>query len=475
MIPKLKKEFFLTIFGASGDLAKIKIFPALYTLARQGRFPKDYFIVGFARSTMTQAEFRQEVEKSILEYTKETLKPSIIKDLLSHVFYFSGQYDDLKSFQDYKKYLQSLSKKDLPHIAYFSVPPGVFHPIINNLAKSRKNKKEDIRLVLEKPFGHDYKSAEELFHFVSEHFEEEQFYLLDHYLGKSSVQSILNMRRSNRILSNIIRGSEIANIQITALEDVGVQHRIGYFEHVGIVRDMIQSHLLQIFALTTMTIPNNLNSDSLKREKNNVIEAIDCPWEDDNVVLGQYKSYRSQDGVKKTSNTETFAAVRMFIDKENWYKVPIYIRTGKMLREKHTYVVIELKKFPFQDKKEQPNRIIIEFHPEPKINIELVNLQEGISKYQSITTADSIACNIEGCLPEHGTLLLDVLDGKRLHFLSFSEILSAWRVVDEMKRLMKERCSKLYRYMDGSQGPKEQHKLPRMDGFEWYDITQKTV
>ncbi|PIR04382.1 MAG: glucose-6-phosphate dehydrogenase [Candidatus Magasanikbacteria bacterium CG11_big_fil_rev_8_21_14_0_20_39_34] len=470
MIPKLKKSFILTIFGASGDLAKIKIFPALYTLARQGRFPQNYFIVGFARSEKTQDEFRKEVEKSIQEYTNENVKPSVLKELLSHVHYFSGQYNELKSFQEYRTFLKSLSKKEMSHIAYFSVPPVVFHPIITNLSKSRKNKNEDIRLVIEKPFGHDYKSAEALFHYVSEHFGEEQFYLLDHYLGKSSVQSILNMRRSNRILSNIIRGSEIANIQITALEEVGVQHRIGYFEHVGIVRDMIQSHLLQIFALTTMTIPNKLSSESLKREKNNVIEAIDCPAEDDNVVLGQYKSYRSQEGVKKTSTTETFAAVRMFIDKENWYKVPIYIRTGKKLHEKHTYISIELKKFPFQDEKEQPNRIIIEFHPEPRINIELVNLQEGVSRYQSITTADSIACNIDGCLPEHGSLLLDVLDGKRLHFLSFSEILSAWRVVDEMKMLMKERCSKLYRYEDGSEGPKEQHRLPRMDGFEWYDL-----
>ncbi|MCB9798861.1 glucose-6-phosphate dehydrogenase [Candidatus Nomurabacteria bacterium] len=474
MIEKLKKPFILTIFGASGDLAKMKIFPALYTLARQERLPKDFCIVGYSRTQISQKEFQKVVTQSIKKYSSEKIKPKVLKQLVSHFHYFSGQYDVFQDFKEYHQFLSKLSRKKMAHIAYFSVPPVVFKPIIQNLAKSRKSKSDDIRLVIEKPFGESYKSAEDLFHFVSRHFKEDQFYLLDHYLGKSSVQSILNMRRSNRILANILRGSEIANIQITALENIGVEHRIGYFEQVGIVKDMIQSHLLQIFALTTMAIPNNISSQSLKREKNNILEAIDCPCDDNNVVLGQYKSYKKQDGVKKGSRTETFAAVRLFIDKEDWYKVPIYIRTGKMLHEKHTYVSIELKKFPFQNPKEQPNRIIIEFYPYPKINIELVNLHEGVSHYQSITTADSIACDVEGCLPEHGMLLLDILEGERTHFLSFSEILSAWKVVDQMEYLMEGDCSKLHIYEDGSEGPKAQHKLPHMDGFEWYDLHQKS-
>lgn len=470
MIEKLKKPFVLTIFGASGDLAKIKIFPALYTLARQGRLPRQFFVVGYSRTSMTDKQFRIMAQSSIKKYCKEKPKKEVLDKLLKHFHYFTGQYDKLEDFVAYQKIIKGFSKKKLPNIAYFSVPPVVFKPIINNLAQSRPSKRDDIRLVIEKPFGQDCKSAEELFHFVSSHFKEQQFYLLDHYLGKTSVQSILNMRRSNRILANIIRGSEIANIQITAFEDVGVQHRIGYFEQVGMVRDMIQSHLLQIFAFTTMAIPNRIHSDSLKREKNNILKAIDCPCNDDNVVLGQYKSYQKQKGVQKGSRTETFAAVRLFIDKKDWYNVPVYIRTGKKLHEKHTYVVIELKKFPFQDKKTQPNRIIIEFYPQPRINIELVNHCDGVKQSQSITTAKSIACDVEGCLPEHGMLLLDVLSEDRTHFLSFAEILSAWNVVDGVEKLMADRCSKLYKYDDGTQGPKQQHKLTKMDGFAWYDL-----
>lgn len=465
------KPFVITIFGASGDLAQIKLFPALYSMALQNRFPTNYLIVGFARSEMSQLEFRVFVEKSIKDNLKGKIDTKVLAALLKHVHYFSGQYNDKESFKKYQTFLSEKGRElSMPHITYLSVPPAIFEPIIEGLAFARKSKEEDIRIVIEKPFGHDSTSAEKLFHFVSRKFDEEQIYLLDHYLGKSQVQSVLNMRHSNRILSNIMQGSEIANIQITAFESVGVEHRISYFEEVGMVRDMIQSHLLQVLALVTMEIPGRMTAESLQREKFNILSSIDCPPQKENVVLGQYSGYKMQKGIKKTSRTETFAAVRLFLDKQQWRKVPIYIRTGKRLDEKHTYVVIEFEKFDFQSEKEEPNRLIIEFAPDARINISLINWQAGAQQYQNITTAESIACNIAGCLPEHGDLLLDILNKNRVHFLSFSEVIASWAVVDEITLAAKKGHLKVQSYKPGSRGPKAHCDLPSLDGFKWYDL-----
>jgi glucose-6-phosphate 1-dehydrogenase len=468
----IETPFVLTIFGASGDLAHLKIYPSLYAMALQKRLPKKYYIVGFGRTKMTRSEFQKKVKESIVTHAGKDIKLSVMNTLVSHIYYNTGQYTEKEDFVAYRQFLQNICKQKtpLPHITYFATPPVVFHNIIQNLGETRKNKKEDIRLVIEKPFGTNKKSAESLFHFVSQYFEESQFFLLDHYLGKSSVQSILNMRRANRVLSNIIRGQEVANIQITAFESVGVEKRISYFEHVGIVRDIIQSHLFQVLGLVTMNIPNSYTAKSLQREKNNIIESIFCPCDKKNIVIGQYASYHKQAGVKKDSKTETFAALRLFLDRQDWDSVPIYIRTGKKLHEKHTYVVIELKKFPFQKKQEEPNRIIIEFYPEPRISIALINYQEGVQSYQEVTSSASIACNIEGCLPEHADLLLDVLNKERMHFLSFPEIIASWHIIDHVTDHIRSKRLKMHRYTDGTSGPRAQHTLITQDGFRWYDL-----
>ncbi len=468
----IEKPFVLTLFGASGDLAKLKIYPSLYAMALQKRLPKHFRIVGFGRTKMTRRAFQTLVKESIVKHEGTHIKLSVMNALVSKMDYFTGQYTEQEDFVAYRTFLRDTCKVSpaMPHIAYFSTPPVVFHDIVKHIAETRTSKKEDIRLVIEKPFGTDKKSAEALFHFVSQYFREDQFYLLDHYLGKSSVQSILNMRRTNRILSNIIRGEEVANIQITAFESVGVEKRIGYFEQVGIVRDIIQSHLFQVLGLVTMNIPNRYTAESLQREKNNIIESIHCPCDKGNLVIGQYTSYTKQPGVHKKSKTETFAAVRLFLDRQDWHDVPIYIRTGKKLHEKHTYVVIELKKFAFQEKNEEPNRIIIEFYPEPRISIALMNYQEGIETYQAVTSSASIACNIEGCLPEHADLLLDVINKDRMHFLSFGEIIASWDIVDHITAHIDQRRLRMHRYADGSKGPAAQNALVKKDGFRWFDL-----
>jgi glucose-6-phosphate 1-dehydrogenase len=472
----LKKPFIFTIFGASGDLAKLKIFPALYELAAQHRFPNEFFIVGYARTSKSREAFQNEFTKAVEAHSKIVLDKEILAHLVQRVYYFSGQYTELPDFEAYHDFLKRITgvkKKKLPvHVAYFSVPSKVFKPIVRNLALSKKSKANgcDIRLVIEKPFGEDRASAEEMFHFVSQYFSEDCFYLLDHYLGKSSVRSLLQLRRRNRILFTMMHGREVANIQITKFEDFGVKDRVGYFDNVGIIKDMIQSHLLQIMALITMDIPVTESASGLQREKHGVLSAVTCLPSHDNVVIGQYAGYKKEKGVPKGSKTETFAAVRLLLDRQQWYDVPMYMRTGKKMHESHGYIVVELKKFDFQSEEEEPNRLIFELTPEERLNIALLNRQEDVDVYQEVTTSESFACSVEGCLPEHAVLLLDVLCGDKFHFLSFEEVVAGWRVVDQIEKLVESNHIKLEKYADGSEGPKSQHKLTGMDGFVWYDL-----
>jgi glucose-6-phosphate 1-dehydrogenase len=464
------KPFILTIFGASGDLAQIKIFPVLYELLLLKKFPERFYIVGFARTEMTRKQFQTAVAKSIQTHSKRKIDSAAVKKLVRHVYYFQGTYKSLADFERYGAFLSDIAgeRKNMPHLAYMAVPPVVFKDIIRNLGMTRKSERQDIRLIVEKPFGEDRVSAERLFHFASQYFDEDQFYLLDHYLGKSAVRSILHLRHENRILSNILRGREIANIQITAFEDYGVRERAGYFDQSGMIKDMIQSHLLQLLAFVTMSIPIKISAETLQQEKYGVLSAIDCPCDEENLILGQYKGYKKEPGILARSRTETFAAIRFFINRESWYHVPVYIRTGKKMHEKHTYIVVEFKKFPFQSEDEEPNRLIIELFPNEQVIITLVNKQEDIAEYQQIMTSDSIACDIEGCLLEHSVLLLDVLRGDKIHFLSFAEIIAAWNVVDQLSVIAHE-GARLETYTDGSKGPKAQHRLTDIDGFTWYD------
>ena len=457
-----KQPIALIIFGASGDLAKLKLFPALYSLAEQKRFGDDFHIIGFARSQKSQAEFKKEFGESIKKAHRDA-NPKIINSLTKSLHYFQGNYENIKDFSKLHAFIAKLSrKKNLTKLAYFSVPPVAFKPIIHNLGKT-KNPHEDIRLIIEKPFGQNTKSATGLFHYVARYFEENSVYLLDHYLGKTAVQSILGLRHSNRILNLMMKGGEVANIQITAFEKKGVENRVGYFEQVGTIRDMVQSHLLQILALITMSIPITENAVSLHREKYAILSALSFERKERNIVLGQYSGYKKEKEVPKNSKTETFAALRLFIDRESWFKKPIYIRTGKKLGEKHTYIVIA---------GEEPNRLIIELHPDEKISIRLLNKLAANEKQQVIGATESIACTGDDCLPEHALLLLDVMREKRVNFLSFNEIIATWGLTDEIIEFVKANKLKPEIYKDGSTGPQSQNKLTALDGFEWFDVHQ---
>ncbi len=468
---QIKNPFALIIFGASGDLAKLKLFPALYALAEQKRLPENYHIIGFARSKKSQKEFQKEFTESIIKNNPEKPNPKILKQLTEKVSYFEGKYDNPDDYKNLYETIEKLpGKKPLTKLAYFSVPPNIFKPIIQNLGETRSKKTDDLRLIIEKPFGEDTESARDLFHFVARYFKEESIYLLDHYLGKTAVQSLLHLRHSNRLISTMMKGPEVANIQITAEEKDGVKDRAGYFNQVGTTKDMVQSHLLQILALITMSIPISEDAQSLQQEKESILSALKFVESKQNVVLGQYASYQKEKDIPKNSDTETFTALRLFINRESWYKTPIYIRTGKKLSKKQTYIVVELKKFAFQEKKEEPNRLIFELQPDEKISIRLINKQGNNSQYQSIESSQSIACSGDDCLPEHALLLLDIMRKQRRYFLSFQEIIATWKITDSIIKFSERQKIKVEKYSDNGRGPESQNKLTKIDGFSWYEL-----
>ncbi|MFA6991961.1 MAG: hypothetical protein WC269_01615 [Candidatus Gracilibacteria bacterium] len=468
---KIEQPFALAIFGASGELAKLKLFPAIYALAQQKRLPKEFYIVGYARSTMTQDQFKKEFEKSITENIEGQKDRKIINSLVNRLYYFQGQYDKISDFKKFRAYLNSITKKPtITKLAYFSVPPVAFKDILKNLGETKPSDKEDIRLIIEKPFGEDQKSANDLFHFVARYFDDDNVYLLDHYLGKSPVQSILNLRHANRFLNLMMKGPEVANIQITAFEDTGVENRLSYFAKVGTIKDMIQSHLFQMLSLITMSIPITENTESIHREKYSILSALRFNRSPKNIALGQYASYKKETDEDTPKDRETFAALRLFIDRESWYKVPIYIRTGKKLHEKHTYAVIELKKFGFQTRDEEPNRLIIEIFPEAKIDFRLINKNAFSKKPQVVTVSDSLTCKTEDCLPEHSLLLIDAVNKNHFNFLSFPEIIATWKITDEILEFIKRAEIKPEIYKDKSKGPKFQDKITEIDNFKWFDV-----
>lgn len=465
--------FIFTLFGASGDLATLKLFPALFELARRGRLPKTYYIVGFARTKKNRQAFQKDFAQSIREAFGLHTDEAMLTDILSHVYYFTGQYQDASAFRQFRGYIKRVTKGNAPrlHLAYFSAPSVVFHDIILHLGNT-KEPDEDLRLIIEKPFGKSRTSAEELFHFAAQYFPVEQVYLLDHYLGKGAVRSILELRHANRLLNLAMRGAEIANIQITALESIGIADRVGYFDQAGTIKDMVQSHLLQTLAIVTMSTPITRSPWSIHRERQSILSAVLPPEHPDDIVLGQYDGYKKEKGVPTASRTETFVGLRLFIDRAAWYQVPIYLRTGKKTAEKHTFVVIELKKFSFQNPKEEPNRVVIDIQPEERLSIKLLNRVGEHAEYQEISTSDSLACDPALCLPDHAALILDAIRGDKTYFLSFPEIIETWRVTDAVLDLVSQHKISPDIYADGSRGPASQDRLTKKDGFRWYDVDE---
>lgn len=487
-IEKITSPFTLVLFGASGDLAQLMLFPGLYELAEQKRFPGDFHILGFARTAKSDEEFRKEFADSVRRKYGDRTDETILDELITHVSYFTGDYANVTSFLELRKKLDALhGEGPQTVVAYFSVPPSAFKPIVANLASTRASKDDDIRLVLEKPFGSDLASSEDLIYFTLNHFKEEQLFLLDHYLGKSAVRSLVNLRRHNRVFDLLIEGEQIDNIQISGLEGFGIKERVGYFDQVGMIRDYVQSHMLQMIAITAMNLPVSESAAAFQREKNSILSALCFDPKVENAVLGQYASYRGADPKVATSTTETFVALKLGIDRENWFNVPIYLRTGKAVEAKRTYIAVEFKKLAFQDPTDPPNRLIVELHPQERVSLTLYGdkrrkdvlpLPRGAGAPESnegatagsLALSDSLACMGDDCLPPHALFLLDVFLGRRNFFLSFPEVVAAWKLTEKILSFTRSGKVHLETYPDGSTGPRAATDMIERDGRKWFEL-----
>jgi glucose-6-phosphate 1-dehydrogenase len=466
------KNFSLFVFGASGALARYKIFPALYELALEGRMPDEYNVFGYARSELSNEDLRQIFRESVAQKYKD-FDAKIVDAVADKLFYFKGEYDSDEAYADFLQFVEGVegTSNERVRLAYFSVPPVVFEPIVEGLGKVFKKSFVPIRLILEKPFGDDYGSSKELKRVLTKYFNQDEIYLLDHYLGKEGVFNLLALRYANPIFSYLLQGENIANIQVSALEEVGLEGRAGYFDEVGTLKDMVQSHLFQILAFLTMAIPRQFTTELVHKAKTQNLSSLYFDNGNGDFCRGQYEGYLNEADISKNSETETFVALKVGLDNAEWGGVPIFLRTGKKLAKKWTGVVIEFKPHKNQEKfgVENINRLVIQIQPQEKVEFYMYTKRGGEEmEFVPLTTGKPIYCTGD-CMSEHGRLLLDVIKGNRLLFLDFPEIYEAWRVVDSVKNCFKNSGSALEVYKQNSFGPVESDKLIEKYGFKWFN------
>ncbi|HLD71792.1 MAG TPA: hypothetical protein VI873_04235, partial [Candidatus Peribacteraceae bacterium] len=334
--------FSFVLFGASGNLAKLKIYPALYVLALKKRFPENYAIVGYARTAMTDEQFRKLVEESIHAEMPEVNK-KVLEDFLSRCHYVAGQYDSVKDFQALAKKLTAIEKgwKEIVRLAYLSIPPKVFTQVLENICAGEvHDKKIPFRCIVEKPVGHDLKSFEEVQAQLLKCFKDEEIYLLDHYLGKEAVRNVYYLRFANPVFERLFKNSLIHHVEVSAMESLGLEGRSGYFDHTGTLRDMFQSHLLMMVSLLTMLIKES--ESTIREGRLNALKQLYLPPATDlnDVMLqGQYTpslrsgqahetviGYREEEDIDKSSRTNTYAALKLLTRESRWQGVPFYLR-----------------------------------------------------------------------------------------------------------------------------------------------------
>lgn len=467
----------LVIFGASGDLTERKLIPALHSLACQDLLPEHLRVLGIGRTELSDQEFREKMRAGVEEHGR--FQPEVwdgFGDLLS---YMPGGYDDPET---YRQLEQRLSEYDDEYetrgdrLFYLAIPPQVYPRVIQQLGESGLNCSEKgwARIIIEKPFGRDLESAEELNNLLHEYFTEEQVFRIDHYLGKETVQNILAFRFANFIFQEVWGRNYVDHVQITAAESVGVGHRAGYYDKAGVLRDMVQNHLLQLTALTAMEPPAVMNDKALRDEKVKVLHAI-RPLHLEDGVWGQYDGYRQEEGVDPESTTPTFVALQLYIDNWRWQGVPFFLRTGKSLGSKNTEITLQFKQVPhliFSEDVELPtNRLSLCIQPD-----EGIHLQFALKYPGSEMRTSPVAMNFhyeellgEDSLPDaYERLLIDAIQGDASLFARSDEIERAWELITPLlDRWESLSHPPLKFYEQGSWGPEEADQLIARVGRKW--------
>ena len=492
----------VVVFGASGDLTHRKLLIGIYKLFSQDLLSDHFYLLGCGRKAFSDEDFREKAKQSIRE-NAGSFSPEGLDAIANKLYYMDGDYDDVHFYERLKTKLAHLNKVYNVRgsvVFYLAVPPFLYTNIVEHLGSAglacpdEPCKKEQVKLVLEKPFGRDMQSATELNNRITHYFSESQIYRIDHYLGKETVQNILMLRFANAIFEPVWNRNFIDNIQITIAETVGVEHRAGYYDTSGALRDMFQNHMLQMLTLVAMEPPISFEADRIRDEKVRLLRSIrpfDLNRLDECLVRGQYgpgsvggkqvKGYLEEAGVNPHSKTETFVAAKLLIENWRWQGVPFYLRTGKRLAAKNTEIAITFKKVPYSlfssvGLDELPaNILVFRIQPEEGISLSFQAKRPGSKLCMSTLKMDFSYENLFSVsLPDpYKRLLLDCMVGDQTLFTRADDIEISWQLLTPILQAWAQDESPPYQYTAGSESFAEADRLIETDGRQWRKLVRE--
>jgi len=471
----------LTIFGATGDLSKRKLLPALYNLAHEGALPERFNLIGSSRSELSDDDFRELATDSIREFSRRETDDKVLEALLANVRYVSGAFDEDDVYEQLKKAAAQFDDEAeiaFNRVYYLSTAPSFFPVIVGQLGEHGLDHHDDaeVRVVIEKPIGRNLQEAKDLNQAVLSVMDEDQVFRIDHYLGKETVQNMLAFRFANGLFEPIWNRNYIDNVQITSAEDIGIGSRAGYYDTSGALRDLVQNHMLQLLCLLCMEPPVNFYADEVRDEKVKVLHAIHPlkPQEvSDHTVRAQYtsggvagedvKGYKEEADVPEDSATETYVAMRLEVDNWRWAGVPIYLRTGKRLARKVTEIAVTLKPVPhlaFSQEGSvgvQPNQIVLTMQPNEGVSISLgAKIPGSRMRIRPVNMEFLYGTAFMSQSPEaYERLIMDAMRGEATLFTRDDEVEAQWAVCDPILEAWAADDAPVHEYPAGSDGPKE--------------------
>ncbi|MFW5474218.1 glucose-6-phosphate dehydrogenase [Knoellia sp. CPCC 206450] len=491
-LPRIAGPCSLVLFGVTGDLARKKLMPAIYDLANRGLLPPGFSLIGFARRDWADQDFGKIVYESVKERSRTPFREDVWRSLSEGIRFVPGTFDDPKAFDLLTETVKDLDEQRGTggnHAFYLSIPPGFFATVCEQLKRSGLSQPSEgswRRVVIEKPFGHDLKSARELNEIVADVFPPDAVFRIDHYLGKETVQNLLALRFANQMFEPVWNSHYVDHVQITMAEDIGIGGRAGYYDGIGAARDVIQNHLLQLLALTAMEEPVSFDADHLRSEKEKVLSAVRLPKDlGKGTARGQYArgwqggeevgGYLEEEGVRKGSTTETYAAVKLEVDTRRWAGVPFYLRTGKRLGKRVTEIAVVFKKaphLPFAHTATEElgqNAVVIRVQPDEGVTMRFGAKVPGAQmEVRDVTMDFGYGRAFTESSPEaYERLILDVLLGEPPLFPRHEEVELSWEILDPIEEFWAKHSTRIDQYTSGTWGPQSADDLMRRDGREW--------